>query len=211
MYDSRKKKLNVSVKTDYSKRRRNKYIKEEKYKTYNLNDRYNNNYSNRNKEKEKKYLLKSDKWSTMLARTSNEGKNEIKPNSIKYQNYINPINSCNIGEKKHFKESDNYDYTTKTQITTLPGGIKRNKYEIKDDYKFQKPYNYSRLYKLVYDFNANINYEKDYNPITQGYNVNSFPTKERYYGSYRKGIKDHDIFNTKFYDNHRYLYDYNDN
>ena len=100
--------------------------------------------------------------------------------------------------KKHFKESNNYDYTTKTQITTLPGGIKRNKYEIKDDMYFRKPYNESRLFKMVHDYNSNINYEKDYDPITQGYNVNCFPTRQRYYGSYKRGVNDHDIFNIKF-------------
>jgi hypothetical protein len=89
----------------------------------------------------------------------------------------------------------------------LPGGVKRNKYEIKDDYYFQKPYNYSRLFKSVYDYNSNINFEENYDPITQGYNVNTFPTKERYYGSYKRGVKDNDIFNSKFYNKHKYLYD----
>ena len=67
--------------------------------------------------------------------------------------------------------------------------------------------NYSRLFKSVYDYNSNINFEENYDPITQGYNVNTFPTKERYYGSYKRGVQDNDIFNSKFYNKHKYLYD----
>ena len=93
---------------------------------------------------------------------------------------------------------------TTTQITTLPGGIKRNKYEIKDDMYFRKPFNESRMYKMIHDFNSDLNYKDNYNPITQGYNINEFPIYERYYGSYKKGIKDHDIFNAKFYQKYQY-------
>ena len=36
------------------------------------------------------------------------------------------------------KRADFSDYNNKTQITSLPGGVKRNKYEIKDNVNFRK-------------------------------------------------------------------------
>ena len=205
MYGDNFNREDISVKTNYSQRRkRNKLFKNEN----NFPQSYTVGKDNRYKERKDKYILKDDKWSNMMARTSKEGQNAPISNSKSYQSNIFHRDNYNNMEKRHFKESDNYDYATKTQITTLPGGVKRNKYEIKDDYIFKKPYNYSQLYKQVYDFNSNIDYERNYDPITQGYNVNSFPTKERYYGSYRRGVHDHDIFNTKFYNSHKYLYDF---
>ena len=207
MYKSEPKNINISVKTNYNKRRRkNLYNDEDNYYKPNRNYDLNNSANKRNRN-----IKTNDLWNDMLARTSKEGQNKLTSNSRTYHSYMLPVyNYNNLGEKRHFKESNNYDYNITTQITTLPGGIKRNKYEIKDDYIFPKPFNYSRLYKQVYDFNSNINYEDNYDPITQGYNVNSFPTKQRYYGSYKKGVLDHDIFLTKFYDKHKYLYDFYD-
>ncbi len=205
MYKTEPNNIDASVKTYYKKRRKN-LVNNKNHNNYNSkwnDDIINDNMRNKNKIKND-YL-----WSDMITRTSKEGQDKLISNSKTYHSNMIPVNNYNnLGEKKHFKESDNYDYTTKTQITTLPGGVKRNKYEIKDDYIFPKPYNYSRLYKHVYDYNSNINYESNYDPITQGYNVNSFPTKQRYYGSYKRGVQDHDIFNTQFYNNHKYLYDY---
>ena len=59
---------------------------------------------------------------------------------------------------------------------------------------------------MVNDFNCNINYDKDYDPITQGYNVNTFPIYQRFYGSYKRGMKDHDIFNSKTKNKHKENY-----
>ena len=181
-----------SIRTGYTRRKK---IYREKNQvpeiiTNNLTtDNYYNSYNKENyREKEKKSNYIKDPLNAKYKNNDND-----------YYNYY--------GQKKHFKESNNYDYITKTQITTLPGGVKRNKYEIKDDYYFPKPYNYSRLFKSVYDYNSNINFEQNYDPITQGYNVNTFPTRERYYGSYKKGVQDNDIFNSKFYNKHKYLYD----
>jgi hypothetical protein len=209
MYKSEPNNIDISVKTDYNKRR--KYLLNNKnnhnYNSFYRNDdNINNNHTN-NRYKNK---IKNDCiWSDMQLRTSKEGQDKLISNSKTYHSNMLPVNNYNnLGEKKHFKESDNYDYSVTTQITTLPGGIKRNKYEIKDDYIFPKPYNYSRLYKQVYDYNSNIKYDYHYDPITQGYNVNSFPTKQRYYGSYKRGVQDHDIFNKNFYNNHKYLYDF---
>ena len=189
MYKYENKKLNISVKTNYNKRRKNKYISQEEPKI-------NKNF---NQKERRDNLYKNDLWGSMLSRTSKEGQNQLASNSKTYRNNFTINDYNNFGENKHFKKSNNYDYITTTQITTIPGGVKRNFYEIKDDYIFKKPYNYSRLFKSVYDYNSNINYEQHYDPIIQGYNINSFPTKQRYYGSYRRGVQDHDIFNNKYY------------
>ena len=219
MYKSESKSPTLSIRTDYSqKRRRNKInrvknsLADEK-KNFNLttNNFYSPNYKKNiieYKEINEKPNYIKDPWSTILSKTSKEGQNII-PNGRKNKsNFMINEYFHNHGQKRHFKESSNYDYTTKTQITTLPGGVKRNKYEIKDDMYFRKPYNESRLYKMIHDYNIDVNYEKNYNPITQGYNVNCFPTKQRFYGSYKRGMKDHDIFNTNF--NRYYKNDYND-
>ena len=189
----------VSIRTDYSQKRIRNKINRAKPNTYNnltTNNFYNTNKNNNYGSIQKMPNYVKDTWSTMMSRTSKEGQNKLSPNPKNYQsNIIENEHFHNFGEKRHFKESSNYDYTTKTQITTLPGGVKRNKYEIKDDMYFRKPYNESRLYKMIHDYNCNINYEQNYDPITQGYNVNCFPTKQRFYGSYKRGMKDHDIFN----------------
>lgn len=212
---------NLSVRTNYSKRKnkinRVKTPSSNKRINYNLNE---NNYykaNNINNDNDiynyesinKKPYLNNSNWTGMLIKASKDEQDHIKRKPNNYQsNVLSRDYYDNNGEKRHFKESSNYDYTTKTQITTLPGGVKRNKYEIKDDLYIRKPYNESRLYKMVRDYNCDISYEKDYAPITQGYNVNSFPTKQRFLGSFKR-MKDHDIFNTNFQnENHKNIYNY---
>ena len=212
---------NLSVRTNYSKRKnkinRVKTPSSNKRINYNLNE---NNYykaNNINNDNDiynyesinKKPYLNNSNWTGMLIKASKDEQDHIKRKPNNYQsNVLSRDYYDNNGEKRHFKESSNYDYSTKTQITTLPGGVKRNKYEIKDDLYIRKPYNESRLYKMVRDYNCDISYEKDYDPITQGYNVNSFPTKQRFLGSFQR-IKDHDIFNTNFQnENHKNIYNY---
>ncbi len=150
------------------------------------------------------YNKMKEPWSALISKTSKEGQNKISNNPNFQSNILNSNLYNNNEEKNHFKKSNNYEMGTTTQITTLPGGIKRNKYEIKDDMYFRKPFNESRMYKMIHDFNSDLNYKDNYNPITQGYNINEFPIYERYYGSYKKGIKDHDIFNAKFYQKYQY-------
>ena len=139
----------------------------------------------------------------MISKTSKEGQNKVS-NNPNFQSSVLNSNPYFEKEKNHFKKSNNYDMSTTTQITTLPGGVKRNMYEIKDDMYFKKPFNQSRMYKMIHDFNSDINFEENYNPITQGYNINEFPSYQRYYGSCRRGVKDHDIFNTNFYNKYKY-------
>jgi hypothetical protein len=200
MYKSQSISPTKSIRTNYSQKRCRSKINRVKSKApsnLNINNYYMNN-ANKYKYKditEKPYPM-NGAWSTMMSKTSKEGQNMIKPNPKRYESNINAdVFFDNNGEKRHFKESTNYDYTTKTQITTLPGGVKRSKYEIKDDMYFRKPYNESRLYKMIRDYNCDINYEQNYEPITQGYNVNCFPIHQRFYGSYKRGMKNHDIFN----------------
>ena len=127
----------------------------------------------------------------MISKTSKEGQNKVSRNLENNNNIFNSYPYYNT-EKNHFKKSNNYEMGTTTQITTLPGCVKRNMYEINDDMYFKKPFNESRMYKMIHDFNADLNYKDNYNPITQGYNVNEFPKQQRYYGSYRKDVNDHE-------------------
>ena len=215
-YSHRKTGMN-RVQTPVSNKRINYDIKESTYNSnYNNNDNKYNYYNSKYNEYEinkRKANVNKGNWGEMLSRTSKEGRDQVTSYPNNYESGVLARNHYNYdGEKRHFKESSNYDYTIKTQITTLPGGVKRNKYEIKDDMYFRKPYNESRLYKMVRDYNCNLNYEKDYDPITQGYNVNTFPIYQRFYGSYKR-MKDHDIFNSKklnehdeYSDNHSYRF-----
>ena len=218
MHSPESKSPTSSIRTDYSQKRGRRKINRVNSQNSNCKTNYNLspnnfntniiNYYNKKEKIRKPYYINSP-WSNILSKTSNEGKNQIpNPKSYKSNNILANEHFHNYDEKRYFKESSNYDYTTKTQITTLPGGVKRNKYEIKDDMYFRKPYNESRLYKMVHDFNCNIDYDKNYDPITQGYNVNCFPTKQRFFGSYKRGMKDHDIFNTNY--NSNYYIGFND-
>ena len=158
---------------------------------YSITKKNSSNFMKKNKAKNKtnKCIICGNEIYT----TKNQKNKAL---STRYNNNYFNYNDCNYPyEKRHFKKSNNYDYTTKTQITTLPGGLKRNYYEIKDDMDFRLNTTESRLIKNINEFNSNINYIDNYEPIGQGYNVNSFPTQQRYYGSYKKGVYDHDIFN----------------
>ena len=63
---------------------------------------------------------------------------------------------------------------------------------------FRKPYYESNLYKMVHDYNYDVNYEQNYNPIIQGNNINNFTIRQRLQENYKRGMKDYDIFNTNF-------------
>ena len=185
---------NPSIRTEYGKNRFNKKNRINRVKSPEIEKRnYYNNKPNHVK----------DSWSNLISKTSKEGQNKPPRNSDNNTNIFNS-NSYYNKEKNHFKKSNNYKMGTTTQITTLPGGVKRNMYEINDDMYFKKPFNESRMYKMIHDFNADLNYKDNYNPITQGYNVNEFPRYQRYLGSYRRDVQDHDIFNTNFYNKYKY-------
>ena len=102
----------------------------------------------------------------------------------------------NPAEKiRHNKETKYSDRLHKTQITTLPGCIKRGKYDIKDDKNFNIRNTESHLYKMEYDYSSNVHF----GPLTKEEEKiqNNFPREQRYQGSYQRGVKDNDIFNLK--------------
>ena len=166
------------------------------------NNKFNNLKFLKNTTKPKlnksKSAIGTDTWGALLSRTSSEGLNKPVHNSQTYKSSIFPNGTIykDDSEKRMLKRADFSDYNNKTQITSLPGGVKRNKYEIKDNVNFRKKSNYSFYYKLMHDYDLNVHYDSP-TPILQGYNVNKFPIRERYYGSYQKGVINHDIFNLK--------------
>ena len=92
----------------------------------------------------------------MLARTSKEGQNQIISNSKKYQSTLIPSEDFNKYYKNKTIYNDaefiNYNYKNKTPIKSLSDNIKRNKYKfIDENLYYQKPYNYSKLFKSIYD------------------------------------------------------------
>ena len=94
---------------------------------------------------------------------------------------------------RHTKETKFSDRLHKTQITTLPGCIKRGKNDIKDDKYFGMRNTESYLYKVEHDFNSNVPFGA-FNKEEEKVEMN-FPVEQRYHGSYQRGVKDNDIFN----------------
>ena len=158
----------------------------------------NNNFLKlipKHKLRKSKSTIGTDTWAAMLSRTSSEGLNRKVNNSKTYQSSIFPNGNLykDYLEKRMLKRAVFSDHSKKTQITTLPGGIKRNKYDIKDNAYFNKKNNHGFLYRILHDYDLNVDYNNP-KPILQGYNINNFPVKQRYYGSYQKGVINHDIF-----------------
>ena len=165
------------------------------------NDYYNtkrvidSNYQEPTKYKKQlnNYNTPKDEWSEMLYHP-NENKNLSNKiiNSKTYESNIFPSADINFDKIRHIKETKYSDRLHKTQITTLPGCIKRGKYDIKDDKYFGIKNTESYLYKVEHDFNSNVHlglYKEKENF------ENNFPVEQRYQGSYHKGVKDNDIFN----------------
>lgn len=136
-------------------------------------------------------------WDSILSRTSGEeticGKSKKISNSKTFQSNVFPNENDNPTQIKHYKESEYSDHLHKTQITTLPGGIKRGKYDIKDDANFNLRNTESYLYKMSHDYNSNINFNGIESSEKENYNI--FPTLQRFQGSYQRGVKNNDIFN----------------
>lgn len=147
--------------------------------------------------KNKNSYIPTDSWNQFLSKTSGEesicSKNKKISNSKTFQSSIfqNEYPQEQIRELKPTKYSD---HIQKTQITTLPGGVKRGKYDIKDDVNFRQNNTESHLYKMKHDFNSNINFE---NKGGEYDNVNNYPVQQRFCGSYQRGVKDNDIFNLR--------------
>ena len=144
-------------------------------------------------------------WNSLMNKTSGEesilSKNRKfcnKSTSKTYQSDVFPNPNVDINEKLHFLKALYSDHKNKTQITTLPGGIKWDKYQIKDDLDFRIKNNEAHKYKMKRDFNSDLDYNKS-EPIGTGYNINEYPTEKRFQGSYKRFQQDNDIFNLKGY------------
>ena len=140
------------------------------------------------------YNAPKDNWAEMLYHPT-ENKNLAKKviNSKTFQSNIFQRNEDSSDITRHTKETKFSDRLHKTQITTLPGCVKRGKNDIKDDKYFMMRNTESYLYKVEHDFNSNLNF----GPLTKEEEKvqNYFPVKQRYQGSYHRGVKDNDIFN----------------
>ena len=156
----------------------------------------NSNYQDppRYKKQLNNYSTPKDEWNEMLYHpTENKDLGYRIINSKTFESNIFPIDETPIDKIRHIKETKYSDRLHKTQITTLPGCIKRGKYDIKDDKYFGIKNTESYLYKVEYDYNSNLHF----GPLSkEEKNIDmNFPVKQRYQGSYHRGVKDNDIFN----------------
>ncbi len=156
----------------------------------------NSNYQDppRYKKQLNNYNTPKDEWNEMLYHpTENKDLAYRIVNSKTFESNIFPIDETPIDKMRHIKETKYSDRLHKTQITTLPGCIKRGKYDIKDDKYFGIKNTESYMYKVEYDYNSNVHFgplSKEEKKIDM-----NFPVKQRYQGSYHRGVKDNDIFN----------------
>lgn len=164
------------------------------------------NYREKLPEPEK-VAKESGAWDNLMGKTSGEesilSKNKRISNSKTFISNIFPETKFNKDEEtRHIKKATYTDHLHKTQITTLPGGVKMDKYNIKDDMYFNNNNTTAHLYKMIRDFNSDLDYKRA-NPIKPGDCINIFPTYERYLGSYKRFEKNNDIFNLKEKENEK--------
>jgi hypothetical protein len=147
-----------------------------------------------------------DDWSEMLCHPSNNSlysKNKRISNSKTFQSNVFPNANEPVEKIRHSRETKFSDRLHKTQITTLPGCIKRGKYDIKDDKNFNVRNTESYFYKMEHDFSSNVHF----GPLTKEEEMeNKFPIEQRYQGSYQRGVRDNDIFNLKMNGVNKYDY-----
>lgn len=150
-----------------------------------------------------------DDWAEMLYHPANnfQSKKRIS-NSKTFQSNVFPSENDPVEKIRHNKLTKYSDRLHKTQITTLPGCIKRGKYDIKDDKNFNLKNSKSYIYKMEHDFTSNVHF----GPLTKEEEEieNHFPIEQRYQGSYQRGVKDNDIFNLKMKYGNGYGYGYED-
>ena len=147
-----------------------------------------------------------DDWAEMLYHPSYNSQyynNQRISNSKTFQSKVFPNENEPLEKIRHNGETKYSDRMYKTQITTLPGCVKRGKYDIKDDKKFNFKNSESYIYKMEHDFSSNVHF----GPLTkEEEEINKFPLQQRYHGSYQRGVKDNDIFNLKMNKENRYNY-----
>ena len=136
-----------------------------------------------------------DDWAEMLYHPLYNTENYKRiSNSKTFQSNVFPNESEPIENIRHNRKTKYSDRLHKTQITTLPGCVKRGKYDIKDDQNFNVRNTESYLYKMEHDFTSKVNF----GPLTkEEKEINQFPKEQRYQGSYQRGVRDNDIFNLK--------------
>ena len=140
------------------------------------------------------YNNPKEEWAEMLYHpTKNKNLAKKVINSKTYQSNIFPKNDIPSDRVRHSKETKYSDRLHKTQITTLPGCVKRGKYDIKDDKYFGMRNTESYLFKVEHDYNSNVHFGP-LNKEEEKVEMN-FPVGQRYQGSYQRGVKDNDIFN----------------
>ena len=140
------------------------------------------------------YNNPKDEWAEMLYHpTENKNLATKVINSKTYQSSIFPKDDLISDNIRHTKETKYSDRLHKTQITTLPGCVKRGKNDIKDDKYFCMKNTESYLYKVEHNFNSDVLFGP-FNKEEEKVQMN-FPVEQRYHGSYQRGVKDNDIFN----------------
>jgi hypothetical protein len=78
------------------------------------------------------------------------------PKVYKSINVLNDSADYKKITKRILGETGYTEYDRTTQIVALPGGIKRDKYKIKDDQKFINKTNQGHIYKIMRDYNSNL-------------------------------------------------------
>jgi hypothetical protein len=96
----------------------------------------------------------------MLNRTDNEKsitKCRRAPNPLVYRSMslFNSLNNID-NQKNQLKSSEYSKYSNTTQIVGLPGGVKRDKLNIKDDHIIHNNKTQGHFIKQIRDYNSNI-------------------------------------------------------
>jgi hypothetical protein len=218
-----------SVRTSY----RRKNVNNNNYSNNNNNNNYNNNYMNYTpvlpiqqpdskrvfdtslQEKPHYYYVKNiksnrpnDTWGAMMSRTSAEdtiiGSNQRIANNKTYHSSVFPQPEEKDEIKRISRPTQYSNHSTTSQIVALPGCVKRDQNQIKDDYKRYNINNMGHVMKLQKDFNADLVLKEElpYNgyyyknqesldDMNNNYIVNS----QRFGGVAKKLLETNTIFN----------------
>lgn len=82
------------------------------------------------------------------------------------------------------REAIHSNYSTTTQVYSLPGCVKRDPIEIKDDKIVPNNNSISRMFKMTKEYNADFIQGKEAEPIE-----NTFPSQQRFGSSFRSRPK----------------------
>ena len=150
----------------------------------------------------------NDTWGAMMSRTSAEdtiiGSNQRIANNKTYQSSVFPQPEEKDEIKRISRPTQYSNHSTTSQIVALPGCVKRDYNQIKDDYKRFNINNMGHVFKLQKDFNADLVLKEElpYNgyyyknqesldDMNNNYIVNS----QRFGGVAKKLLETNTIFN----------------